>query len=451
MKSMKTYKFISILALVLAIFTVCLPIAATEAPATNEKVEEPKEADLSMADTVLLYCIDTDTVLREKNSDGKVYPATAVKLMTAFLAYEMIDDLEGEITVTSSMLKGVSGTHYGFQAGDTVTAKALIQLLLLRKSNDAALILAHVAAGDVESFVAAMNQKAKDLGMKNTFFVNPTGLHDSGMTTTAKDLLKLSMAFYQNNDLHRWSGEGYLKIEGLGGKTIYNNNYFLSRFYNGTGEDYLYDSVVDGMINGGTAQSGDVLITSATYKGLHYLVILLGGKTENDLPASYTITRQLLEKDTQNFQFVKVLHDADVICELPVVLGDGVDYAAVFAKQTLEYYLPKSLDRSRIEKKLNLTVDSLEAPVHEGDKVGTISVYLNGELLGETDLIVRSNITRSGAEYRITQAAKFLQSKQFLAIALTIIGLALVYFLTQALYQGQKKKRYQPRRYSDRY
>jgi D-alanyl-D-alanine carboxypeptidase (penicillin-binding protein 5/6) len=96
-------------------------------------------------------------------------------------------------------------------------------------------------------------------------------------------------------------------------------------------------------------------------------------------------------------------------------------------------------------------VDSLEAPVHEGDKVGTISVYLNGELLGETDLVVRSNITRSGAEYRITQAAKFLQSKQFLTIALTIIGLALVYFLTQALYQGQKKKRYQPRSYSDKY
>lgn len=447
---MKKHRFLPTIAMVLAMIFFCLPIAATDAPADTDvpmteeapQTEESKEADLSGADTVLLYCIDTDTVLREKNIDGKVYPATAVKLMTALLAYEMIPDLTAEITVTSEMLKGVSGSYYGFNAGDTVTAADLIKLLLLRKSNDAALILAHVSAGDVNSFVTAMNQRAKKLGMESTFFVNPTGLHDSTMTTTASDLLKLSLEFYRHNELHQWSGAGYLTFSSLGGRTIYNNNYFLSRYYNGTGKDYLYSSVIDGMINGGTSQSGDVLITSATYKGLHYMVILLGGKTVDNLPAAYTITRELIEKDTQNFRFIKVLHDADVVCELPVVLGDGVDYAAVFAKETLEYYLPKSLDTKKIEKKVNLTVNSLEAPVHEGDKVGTVSVYLNGELLGETDLVVRSNITRSGAEYRITQAAKFLHSKKFLIIALTVIGLALVYFIAQAIYQGQKKKRY---------
>lgn len=455
---MKTHRVLPNIAMALVIVTVlttlllCLPVAATQAPSdTNLPVtgqtpqaEATKEADLGAVDTVLLYCIDTGTVLRKKNADGKVYPATAVKLMTALLAYERISDLTEEITVTSAMLRGVSGSYYGFSAGDTVSAEDLIKLLLLRKSNDAALILAHAVAGGEDAFVAAMNKKAEELGMKNTFFVNPTGMHDSGMTTTAEDLLKLSLAFYSHSQLHDWSGAGYLSCESLGDRTVYNNNYFLSRYYNGTGQDFLWTGVVDGMINGGTSQSGDLLITSATYKGLHYIVILLGGQTVDDLPAVYSVTRELIEKDTRNFRFVKVLHNADVICELPVVLGDGVDYAAVFPKETLEYYLPKSLDSKKIEKKLKLTQDSLEAPVHEGDKVGEVSVYYDGKLLGKTDLVVRSNITRSGAEYRITQAAKFLQSKKFFVIALVVIGLALIYFMAQAIYQGQKKKRYQP-------
>jgi hypothetical protein len=68
---------------------------------------------------------------------------------------------------------------------------------------------------------------------------------------------------------------------------------------------------------------------------------------------------------------------------------------------------------------------------------------LDGKLLGETDLIIRSNITRSGAEYRITQAARFLQSKRFFVLSTVVIGLGVIYVLTQAIYQGQKKKRYQ--------
>ncbi|MBQ7324859.1 MAG: D-alanyl-D-alanine carboxypeptidase [Clostridia bacterium] len=452
---MKKHRYLPIIAILL-ILGMLLPVMGAEAPEssdlpesedaplTQEKPEkEPTEADLTAADTVLLYCIDTDTVLREKNADGKVFPATAVKLMTALLAYEQIADLKAEITVTSQMLKGVSGSFYGFSAGDTVTGEDLIKLLLLRKSNDAALILAHTAAGSVEAFVASMNEKAKELGMTDTFFVNPTGLHDNAMTTTAKDLLKLSMAFYSCNQLHEWSGAGYLSFPGMGGKTIYNNNYFLSRYYNGTGEDYLYSDVVDGLINGGTAQSGDVLLTSATYKGLHYIAIVLGGKKVNELPACYTITKQLIQKDTQNFHYLKVLRNAEVVCELPVKFGDGVDYAAVFAKETLEYYLPKSLNLDQIEKKVELSTRSLIAPVHEGDRVGKISVYLNGTLLGETDLVVQSNITRSGAEYRITQAAKFLQSEKFLKIASVVVLVGVVYVLAHSLYLGQKKKRYQ--------
>ncbi len=445
------HRLLPIIALLLSVLLSILPVTATETPAETDppsaesKPAKPKEADLTNADTVLLYCIETDTVLRTKNADEKVYPATAVKLMTALLAYERIEDLTTPITVTADMVKGVSGSYYGFAAGDTVSPEDLLKLLLLRKSNDAALILAHLVSGSTDAFVAEMNQKAQALGMEDTFFINPTGLHDAGMTTTAEDLLKLSLAFYSNPELHGWSGAGYLTCPSLGNRTIYNNNYFVSRYYNGTGVSYLFDAV-SGMINGSTSQAGDVLLTSATYNGLHYIVILLGGKTVDELPTCYTVTRQLLELDTQNFHYKKILLDADVVCELPVKLGSGVDYAAVFAKETLECYLPKSLDLSKLKKKIELTSTELEAPVEEGDKVGSIAVYLDGKLLGKTDLVVRSNVNRSGTEYRISQITSYLSSTRFLVIALVVIGLFLIYFIINAIYREQVKKRYHPDR-----
>lgn len=436
----------SILSILLALCLLIMPLTAWATEAADDAAdkpaeEKPKEADLTHAKTVLLYCIETDTILREKNINEKIYPATAVKLMTALVAYEAIEDLRAEITVTKAMVSGVSGSYYGFSEGDTVTAEDLLKLLLLRKSNDAALILAHTASGDTSSFLDAMNEKAKSLGMDHTRFTNCTGLHDPAMTTTAEDLLKLSLAFYANTDLQIWSGSGYLTCESLNNRTIYNNNYFLSRYYNGTGKSYLFDAV-NGLINGGTSQSGDLLITSAAYNGMHYIVVLAGGETVDDLPACYDITRDLIEKDTLNFAFTKVLLDADVICELPVLLGSDADYAAVFPKETLEYYLPKNLDPAKFKQEVTLTVKILEAPVEEGDSVGTVKVYYDGKYLGETELVVRSNITRSGAEYRIAQITEFLSSKLFLVIALSVIGLVLVYFIVTAIYREQVKKKY---------
>ena len=422
------------------------PPLLTPPPNEKKEPEKPREADLTNANAALLYCPETDTVLREKNADQKVYPAAAVKLMTALLAYESIEDLKTPITVTKEMLKGVSGNYYGFKAGDTVSPEDLIKLLLMRKSNDAALILAHLALGSTDAFVTAMNQRAEKLGMKDTFFMNPTGIHSEGMTTTANDLLKLSMAFYSQTELHSWSGAAYLSCPTLSAGIIYNNNFFVSRYYNGTGVSYLFGAV-DGMINGGTSQSGEVLITSALYKGLHYIVILMGGQTVDGLPTCYDTTRQLIERDTQNFCYTKVLKDAEVVCELPVKLGSGADFAAVFPRQTLEYYLPKTLDLSKLKKKIDLQVDELEAPVEEGDVVGHISVWLEGKLLGETELVVRSNITRSGTEYRMAQITDYLGSTHFLITASVVVGLFLVYVVVNSIYREQIKKKYH--RHSD--
>lgn len=405
-----------------------------------EQVSKLPTADLSHTDTILFYCIDTETILRTKNETASVYPAAAVKLMTALVAYEKIDALDATVTVTSEMIAGVKGTYYGYEEGDTVSYEDLIKMMLLRKSNDAAQILAVSLFGSVEACVGAMNEKAAMLGMKDTVFTNVSGVHDDAMTTTAADLLPLALSFYSNPTLLEWSGSDSLECESMD-KTIYNNNYFLSRYYNATGTSYLY-SAVSGMINGSTDEAGEVLITSAKVNGYTYIVILLGGETVDEKPTCYSTTRELLEKDSKNFAYTKVLREADVICELPVTLGQGVDYASVFAAETLEYYLPKDLDKSKITTDYTLDEKTLEAPVDEDMTVGSIRVYYDGELLGETTLIIRTSIARSGTGYRLSQAADFLSSSGFIRTVLIVIGLLVLYFILNAVYRDYVKKKY---------
>ena len=433
------------LTLLMAVLLLLMPMvtwaAEADAPVENASPKATvQEADLTHAENVLLYCIETDTILRTKNADASIQPANGVKLMTAILAYERIADLKAEITVTKEMVKGVSGTYYGFKAGDTVSAEDLLKLMLLRKSNDAAMILAHTVAGDFDSFVALMNDRARSIGMEHTKFTNCTGVSDPEMTTTPADLLMLSLEFYAHDELLSWSGASDLYCESLD-RQIYSNNYFLSIYYNGTGVKYLFEAV-SGMMNGNTDEDGDLLITSAANSGFHYIVVLTGGERVEKLPVCYDITRELILKDTLNFAFTNILLNAEVIGELPVWLGAGADYAAVFPKESLEFYLPKNTDPKKFQRVVEYTVDSLEAPVAEGSVVGRIKVYYDGVLLGETDLVVRSNISRSGTEYRLQQVADFLRSKLFLTGAFSVIGVCALYFVATAIYRAQVKKNF---------
>lgn len=416
--------------------------ASTEAPMPEAKPESKAlpVADLSHANAVYFYCIDTETVLRTKNESTPVYPSAAVKLMTALVVFEKATDLSATVTVTDEMVEGVQGSYYGFDEGDVVSYEDLVKTMLLRKSNDAAQILAVSLFGSPEACVEAMNQKAASIGMKETHFTNVCGYHDAAMTTTAADLLPLALSFYSNPTLLEWSGSDSLRCESME-RTIYNNNYFLSRYYNGTDTNYLYDAV-SGMINGSSDEAGEVLITSAKVNGYTYIVILLGGETVEEKPTCYTTTRDLLEIDSRNFTYTKVLRDADAICELAVTLGQGVDYASVFAAETLEYYLPKDLDLSKITKEYTLDIETLEAPVDEGMKVGSIRVFYDGELLGETELIIRTGIARSGTSYRLLQASEFLTSTGFIRTVLIVIGLVALYFILNAIYREQVKKKY---------
>ena len=160
--------------------------------------DEIKQPEITSASYVL-YNPDNNEVVEDINGNKKMYPASLTKMMTALVAYESYEDLDSEIiTVSENAVKSIYGTSSSkadLKIGEQATLKQMLYLLMLPSGNDAANAIAEHISGDNDSFAILMNKKAKELGMNNTHFANPHGLHNPDHYTTAKDLAILADAY----------------------------------------------------------------------------------------------------------------------------------------------------------------------------------------------------------------------------------------------------------------
>ena len=188
------FKKVLILFLTLLIFV--FPINASA-------VEKPKITSRAY----VLYNPDSNQVVESVNGDKKMYPASLTKMLTALVAYEMCEDLDNETAIVSeNAIKSIYGTGSstaGLQIGEEVTVRQLLYLLILPSGNDAANVIAEHFCGNNQTFAQKMNQKAKEIGMVNSHFANPHGLHDNNHYTTAKDLALLADAYSEIDTLHK--------------------------------------------------------------------------------------------------------------------------------------------------------------------------------------------------------------------------------------------------------
>lgn len=289
-------------------------------PVRASALAEPEELS---SKACILYNPENDTVLYAKNADSIIYPASTVKIMTGILAYEhYAGNLDTKITVTKEALRGLSGNYMGLEAGETLTARDLLYGMLLTGANDAALVLAYDAGGSVAAFVTQMNAKAKELGAENTFYTNPTGLHDNSMVTTASDLSKIAAYAAQNKDFLEMTSALQYTIPASGDReerVIYNRNHLLTtRTYT----KYYY-SLAKGMSAGSTTQAGNCLVTTARKDGITYICVVMGAPydEENNYVYSYSDAKKLFQWAFENYSYRKIVDTTTMIYELP---GDAV-------------------------------------------------------------------------------------------------------------------------------
>ncbi len=439
----RTAALLVLLAQVLFLLPAGIYADETEANGEELPVSAFRPPEIEYAKSALVYNFENDTYLFEYNAADRVYPTSTVKLMTAIVAYEKLaDNLDMQITVTKEMKDQIVGNNIGLLEGEVVTAEQMLSVLLVNSANDAAIILAHAAYGSVEAFVEQMNEKAAWLGAYDTYYANPTGMHNDAMVTTAKDTAIIAQYAYSIPFIVEQTSTPKYVMEGTNMadyRNIYNRNALISKYYN---TNYYYEKALG--LNAGSTKQGNYCIAAVAEdpaSGLTYLVVVMGAEGEDATVYSYINAINLFEWAFAAYGYIKVLSENKFICELGVELSSTLDYVTLVPERSIEVYLPVDVDLEKdIRYSYNTFEDSLDAPVKKGQTAGTITVLYGEEILGSCGLVTTSDIARSEFLYFLARVRVFAQSRFFIATVISVVVLSVLYVFIKAGYKERKMR-----------
>lgn len=365
---MKGYRK-GVLALLLTmLLAACLPAYAAETEALSL---ESKSA--------VLMDVGTGTVLYEKNSHEAMPPASVTKVMTMLLIYEAERDGKFDWSDTvqvSEHAASMGGSQVFLEPGETQTAADMTKCIAIASANDAAVAMAEFVAGSEEAFVEKMNQRAKELGMEDTHFVNACGLDVDGHETSAYDIALMSRELmlnfpeiqdytttWQDTILHKTR-----KGESEFGLTNTNK---LIKWYEGA----------TGLKTGSTGKALYCLSGTAERDGLHLIGVVMAAP---DFKVRFQETMKLLDYGFANYSAQKGLPAGQEMAEISVTKGMADTVPAV-VKEEISILLEKDMG-SEWETQVEI-LPSLDAPVEAGEKVGEVIYLIHGTEVGRTDLI----------------------------------------------------------------
>ena len=331
--------------------------------------------------SALLMDIATGKVLFEKNAHEALAPASVTKVMTMLLIMEAIDSgaLSWNDTVTASEAAAAKGgSQIYLKVGETMSVADMVKSIAVSSANDCACAMAEHIAGSEAAFVEKMNQRAKELGMADTHFVNCTGLDDSeeakNHLTCAYDIAIMS------RELLKYHPD-ILKYTTIWMDTVRNGQFGLSntnkliRFYPGA----------TGLKTGFTSGAGYCLSASAERDGLGLIAVVMGCETSAQ---RFTACKQLLDQGFAAYTLVKPeIPEAQV----RIRLGTQPAVRAVPAEDT-QLLLDKT-QKSLVETQAALELE-VEAPVSKGQRLGTLTVTAGGQTLAQIPLVAEEAVPR---------------------------------------------------------
>ena len=363
-----------IITLMMAVMLVGSTVSGSFA-AVNDNVKAPKID----AKSAILYSVTTDEILYSKNQDKQVQPWSTTKLMTALLVAENMD--MNETVTVSSKAASLGGSTMNLVAGEKLSVKDLMYGLLMESGNDAAYALGTACGGgDVKKFVQMMNDKAKELGCKNTHFVNPNGLKAKNHYTTASDFLKIAKAALSNKTVYKISGTKVYHV----GKTNKSSARTIETHLD------LLETKNSGVVAGKTGYWEDddcsiALIYSK--KGLKMILVQFGAKYSTRAKDD----AKLLKFGTKKIVTVKATNQKTAVGKARVRYGAHT-VVDTYAKDVVSAYPKDGTDKTiKIKEKYN---KSVQAPLKSGDVVGTATVYCDGKKIGTTKLIVKEDVEK---------------------------------------------------------
>ena len=336
----------------------------------------------SNAKSAILVDIPSGTILYEKNKDERLSVASLTKMMAQLLILEEVEkgNLKwDEKITTSSNAAGYGGTQIYLETGEVMTAEDLMKGISMASANDATVALAERIAGTEEKFVSMMNNKAKELGLKNTNFMNPTGLDEDNHYSSAYDLSIIANELMKHEEIFRFSSlyEDYLREDTKNKFWLVNTNR-LVRLYEGA----------DGLKTGFTDNAGYTMAVTAKRNNLRLLAIVL--KEDESKVRNKEIT-ELLDYGFNTYKVIPIKKKNEVIDKAKVDKAD-VKEIEITLKEDANVLVKKGdLEKTYKEK---VIVNDIKPPLKKGDKVGTLELYNNGKKINEFDLVTNININK---------------------------------------------------------
>lgn len=299
---------------------------------------------------------NTGEIVHESNARTRLPMASTTKVMTALVAIEKCEDLNREITIDAKSCN-IEGSSIYLKQGETVTVETLLYGLMLRSGNDCAMTLANHVLGSYDAFIDAMNLRARDLGLKDTNFVNPHGLHDDNHYTSCYDLAMITRAAMYNPTFKKIVSTKEIKC----GERVFVNKNKMLRSYEGS----------NGVKTGFTTRAGRCLVSSAERGGIGMVSVVL------NCPDMWERSKSLLTMGFNRYENVEFLK-AGELGEKGKLAGSG-DEIRLEAKNSVVRMVKKA-DKEKFSTKLTF-YKALIPPLKKGEEVGEFQLYYENRLI----------------------------------------------------------------------
>lgn len=374
----------SVLHRVLATF--CLIISAT-AGAAPALIPSPPAID---GTAHLLLDYDSGHVLAEGNIDKRIEPASLTKMMSAYVVDREL--AEGRVKLTdmvriSEKAWRMEGSRMFVEVGGQVSVADLLKGIIVQSGNDSTVALAEHIAGSEEAFASMMNIQAQRLGMRDTHFVNSTGLPHPQHYTTARDLGTLARALIRDSGEHyAWYSIKEYKFNDI---MQHNRNTLLWR-----------DATVDGIKTGHTETAGFCLVASAKQDQMRLIAVVLGTKSEN---ARADESQKLLTYGFRFFETHKLYKAGESLTRARVWKGEAEELSLGLADD-LYVTIPRG-QYNALKASMNLATQII-APVPSGTVLGAVYVALNDQPVANRDLVALQEVPEGGMFRSLIDTAK---------------------------------------------
>ncbi|WP_296404830.1 D-alanyl-D-alanine carboxypeptidase family protein [Psychrobacter sp.] len=343
----------------------------------------------------ILMDYDTGTILAEKNADQPLPPASLTKMMTSHIIENKL--MSGEIKETDPVLMSEKAWCRGSSeescmyvpVNKTATVIDMLRGIIIQSGNDASIAMAEHIAGSEQAFAELMNAEAKKLGMKNTHFVNATGMPDEGHRSSARDLAILARAIIkQGGDYYKIYSEKEFTYNNI---TQGNRNALLRT-----------DNTVDGLKTGHTSNAGYCLAASSLRNNMRLISVIMGSKSMQQRADQ---SRELLNWGFGHFDTKVVAPTNQFVQDVPVYFGEQ-DSVKAATGEALKVLTSKT-QSSKISTVVNIS-DNVQAPIAKGQEIGRMMAVIDGKSVASVPIVATEAVEKSGIFKRAWQhIAKF--------------------------------------------